>query len=359
MQEPVGSSRLANWMQVLAPLVPRQVAAPDGSCASVDSLLLTVARRAMACEFEVLLNREQYPQGVERAMEALDLIDQLEELLSVYRPRSELSTVNRFGSQRPQTLSHDTARLLELALDLYKETGGAFDVTSGSLTHAWGFSRRQGVIPSEADIKLALEQVGSCKLQFDAEKREIRLLQEGLTINPGGIGKGYALDRAGFLLQEAGVDDFMIHGGLSSIVARGNRQHSSAGGGWLVAVKHPWRDEEVLGRVRVMDQAVGTSGSGKQFFHFDGKRYSHIIDPRSGWPAQAMMSTTVLCRSGAVADALATAFFVMGPEESRRFCAVHNEIGAVLVYRDSKKGRTEVETLNLSDESWIPIVTNS
>lgn len=325
---------------------------PIAERAVVDTLLLSVAQSAMACEFEVLMNQHQHPQGAERAMEALQVVSQLERLLSVYKPRSELSVLNRFGGARPVSISHDTLTLLELARDLQKLTAGVFDITAARLSEIWGFSRREGSVPTQEAIEVALQQVGGQYVQTNAGERTAHFSREGVQVNPGGIGKGYALDRAVGRLIDHGIENFMIHGGLSSVAARGDRQHSATGGGWLVAVKHPWRWEEKIGTVRLRNQALGTSGSGKQFFHFGGVRYSHIIDPRSGWPAQGMMSATVICPSGAIADALATAFFVMGPELSHRFCDQHPQIAAILIYSDSKSGRQHIDTCNLTDDMW-------
>lgn len=320
-----------------------------------DTLLLSIAKPLMACEFEVLVNQNQYPTAAERAVKSLELVERLEQLFSVYKPRSELSTLNRFGGQRAVMASEDTLTLLALAQDLHRITRGAFDITAGSLSEVWGFSRREGAMPTETQIASALKNVGSEHLQIDVPNKTVRLLRGGVQVNPGGIGKGYALDSAAKQLTMAGIGDFMMHGGLSSVVARGHRQHSQTGGGWLVALKHPWRVEETLGMLRLRDQALGTSGSGKQFFHFGGKRYSHIIDPRSGQPAQGMMSTTIVCRSGAVADALATALFVLGADKAREFCEAHPDISAVLVYADPKSGRQRVETCNVGEDMWHPL----
>ena len=317
-----------------------------------DTLVQTISRQAMACEWEVLLNQYQYPQGAELAMRSLDLVEQLEALHSVFRTHSDLIAVNRFGATRPVAVAQDTVVMLELAQEIHAITEGAFDITAGSLSQAWGFSRRAGRMPTEGEINKAKQLVGTQFIELDTLQNQVALTQAGVTINPGGIGKGYALDRAGGRLVSNGVFDFMMHGGLSSVVAQGDRHHNETGGGWLVALKHPWRWEEPLGTIRLCNQALATSGSGKQFFHFQGQRYSHIIDPRSGWPAQGMMSTTVICPSAAVADALATALFVMGPEKSQAFCETHQSVAAILVYADSKSGSTKIRTHNLDSELW-------
>ncbi len=320
-----------------------------------DTLLLTISRQAMACEWEVLLNQHQYPFGAEEAMRALDLIEQLEALHSVFRTHSDLIAVNRFAAVRPVAVAHDTMVMLTLARDMHTLTEGAFDITAGSLSQTWGFSRRQGRMPTEGEIAKARQLVGTEFVVLDESQRLVELTKPGVTLNPGGIGKGYALDRAAGRLVSSGVLDFMMHGGLSSVVAHGNRQHSETGGGWLVALKHPWRWEEQIGTIRLTNQALATSGSGKQFFHYQGQRYSHIIDPRTGWPAQGMMSTTVISPSAAVADALATALFVMGPERSREFCQQHPSVAAILVFNDSKSGATVTESHNLTADQWQPM----
>ena len=200
-------------------------------------------------------------------------------------------------------------------------------------------------MPSPEQIQAALERVGTQHLHLDETASTIALGRAGVQLNPGGIGKGYALDCAAGLLVESGIEDFMLHGGLSSIVARGSR-HGDPDDCWKVALKHPWRSDETLDTISLRDQALGTSGSGKQYFHFGGKRYSHLIDPRSGWPADDLMSVTVVCPSGGVADALATGLFILGRQAATEFCEAHPEIRAILVYADAKTGGQRIERRN-------------
>lgn len=318
-----------------------------------DSLLLSIERSSMACEFEVLLNRGQYPHGVEQAGIALDAISHLEHLLSVYIPTSDFSTANRYAAMRPIPVSASTLELIGLGQAISELTDGAFDLTAGKLSEVWGFSRRQGRVPTDTEIAAVLSAANSRHIVINAQGH-VRYNHPATNMNPGGIGKGYALDVAAKILSSAGIGDFLLHGGRSSIAALGNRQRSDIEAGWMVALKHPWRMDDVLGTIRLVNAALGTSGSGKQFFHFEGRRYSHIIDPRTGRPSEGMMSTTVICSSAAVADALATAMFVMGAAKAAEFCEAHPQIGAILIFPDPKSGSMRITTHNLPQDTWIP-----
>ncbi len=348
--------QLAEWLSELGinNEIPPQPESIEHSAQDVP--LLSISRAAMACEFEVLLNRGQHPGSVDRAVEALDEVQRLEGLLSVYKPQSDLSTANRFAHRNPIPVQPDTMRMLQVGAAIGQLTDGAFDVTAGKLSNLWGFSRRAGQMPDADSIQNALACVGQSLVELIPEANQIRFQREGIELNPGGIGKGFALDRAAQHLKISDVADFMIHGGQSSIVASGNRNHSETRGGWKVALRHPLRPEIVLGTLRLRDKALATSGSGKQFFHFKGRRYSHIIDPRTGYPADGLLSATVVVSSGTVADALATALFVMGPEGAREFCRANTWLGAVLLRTETGSQKLQIEPINLTSDSWEPAI---
>src|SRR5262245_56683685 len=157
------------------------------------------------------------------AVEALDLVDALENQLTVYRETSEVIYVNGRAAEDPVVVEEGLFRLLQRAVALSEDTGGAFDITAGRLSKVWGFFRRQGSMPSADDVAAALTTVGTRHLQLDAAAQSVRFLQPGLELNLGAIGKGYALDRAADALFAGGVRDFLIHGGNSSVLARGQR----------------------------------------------------------------------------------------------------------------------------------------
>jgi thiamine biosynthesis lipoprotein len=335
----------------------------------------------MACEFEVLLNAHAQPEAAEAAVEALDLVDQLEDQLTVYRDHSEIMKINREAALGDVAVESQLFELLEHAAALHEATSGAFDITAGPLAKAWGFYRRQGRLPTEEELVQALERVGSQHLGLDSDRRTVRFDIPGIEINLGGIGKGYALDRAAEVLLGGDAKNFLLHGGQSSVLARGNRlptlpsrgrggdpptsgtdsgdgSTDEAGAnelsGWLVGVTHPLRPRERLGLVRLKDRAMGTSGSGTQFFTHRGKRYGHILDPRTGRPAEGVLSVSVLADRAATADALATALYVMGVAPAVKFLENHQEIAALIVAPGKQRGAIELLTVGLSDDDWEP-----
>ena len=310
----------------------------------------------MACEFEVYLNAGQHPAAAAGALAALDLVDALEAQLTVYRETSEVMDINRRAAVEPVAVEPRLFQLLQLCLRLNAETGGAFDITSGPLTKVWGFYRRQGAVPTAEAIEQARQNVGGEKIELDETRRTVRFTRPGVEINLGSIGKGYALDRCAERLAEQDVESFLLHGGQSSVLGRGSRRETLEAGhetsnkgaaGWKVGVIHPLRPDDRLAEILLRNRALGTSGAGSQFFRHAGKRYGHILDPRTGWPAEGVYSSTVVASTAAEADALATAFFVLGPVKAIEYCQTHPRVAFLMV--DARGRSREVTTAGLDD----------
>ncbi len=315
--------------------------------------LVQIGRRAMACSFDVFLNAGEHEGDAEHAVAALDLVDQLEAQLTVYRHQSEVSRLNAVAALRPVETEAQLFALLQRAVQFFHETGGAFDITAGPLIQAWGFLRREGRMPDEQAIAAALAQTGSQHLELNAEQQTVHYLLPGLSINLGAIGKGYALDRCAEQLASCGVRDFMMHGGSSSILARGHRRSGLAEArGWTVGVQHPLRADRRLAEFQLCDRAVGTSGTGTQYFYHQGKRYGHILDPRTGRPADKVLSTTVIAEDAAAADALATAFYVLGVEGASEYCQSHPEITALMTTPGRQAGTVVLHAINAESLTW-------
>ena len=302
----------------------------------VEGYWLHVSRTAMACRFEVTL-----PAGilrsdarVEAAQLALDEVERLEQQLSVFRDTSEVSEINRRarlesnGSREPVRVESSLFRLISQCLELYRETEGCFDITAGPLSKCWGFLKRQGRLPDRAEIETALSIVGSDRLILDSGSESLSFALTGAEINFGSIGKGYALDQARLLL-EGKVQTALLSAGSSSMLAIGSGAPGERG--WVLGIRDPRNKNRRLGTVRLQNCALATSGSEEQFFEANGRRYGHIIDPRSGFPADGVLGVTVIAQSAATADALATAFFIGGRELAERYCESHNDVLAILL----------------------------
>lgn len=337
---------------------------PDASAASSrgqsiagrresETYLLQIERTAMACEFQILLNAGQHPGAMESALDAMNLIERLEDQLSWFRDTSELTRINRTAATSPVNVERRLFQLLVEAIDLSEQTGGAFDITAAPLWKLWGFHRREGKVPSEREIQHVLTQTGSRQIRLDTDAQTIQFVRPGVEINLGAIGKGYALDRCGEHLFAAGVENFLIHGGQSSMLARGSRAGDSQGNPcWTIALRHPLKPDQRLAEIHLRDRALGTSGAGNQFFHSGGKRYGHVLDPRTGHPASTLLSATVLAPTAAQADALATAFFVMGLTASVEFCQSRPEFGALLVSAGEQAGSLEFVAVGIEEHEW-------
>ncbi|MFN6136918.1 MAG: FAD:protein FMN transferase, partial [Planctomycetota bacterium] len=216
----------------------------------------------------------------------------------------------------------------------------------------WGFSSRQGRMPTTEQIAQSLTQVGSEHVEIDQTAKRVRFVGS-VAVNPGGIGKGYAIDQAVGVLRDQGVEDFAIHGGKSSVSAYGKQLLFQSEPGWKIAVRHPEQSERSLGTLVLKNRSLGTSGPANQFFYFKGERYGHIIDPRTGWPARGALSVTILHPSAAWADALATGLYVMGIEQALEFCATRPEVGYLAIAPGRRIGEVEIITCNLDEGTWI------
>ena len=322
--------------------------APDGQ-APPQGYWLHLYRQAMACRFEVTLPIGDQA-GVLLARDALDEVDKLEQQLTVFRDSSEVSFINRNAAASPVQVEASLFALLLLCQELYRATEGAFDITSGPLSHSWGFFKRAGRIPDAEEIEQALSLVGSGKLLMDGESRTIRFERPGVEINFGSIGKGYALDRIAAMIRNR-VQSALLSAGSSSMraIGSGDRGHR----GWVVGIRHPRYKDRRLAVLRMRDCAMATSGSEEQFFEHNGRRFGHIIDPRTGWPAERVTGVTVVGPSAAVTDALATAFYVGGPELAERYCASHPGVLVIMLETGAENptvfgsnNKCEMEILN-------------
>jgi FAD:protein FMN transferase len=268
-----------------------------------------LALHAMATRFELVLHGEN-PTRLRAAGEAaFREIDRLEAQLSLYRPTSEIARVNESASRGPVRVSPPVFSLLQHAQQLQRETSGAFDIAAAPLVRCWGFMHGSGRRPEVAEIEEARARSGMAHVFLDEESRSVRFDQDGVMIDLGAIGKGYAVDCAIEILRDAGVTCALLHGGTSTVYGLGAPPEAE---GWKIAIAPPPGQPEADISVVLRDCAMSVSAVWGKSFEVEGKIFGHVIDPRSGWPVNNAMQAAVVLPSATETDALSTALLVMG-----------------------------------------------
>jgi len=323
--------------------------------------ILRLARHAMATRFEIVLPGENVVSLRAAGEEALDEIERLESKLSLFKSSSEIGRVNARAAYEPVPVTPLVFGLLQHAQQLTEQTGGTFDITIAPLVRCWGFMGGPGHVPTAADLADAREKVGMHLVHLDPTTFTVRFEREGVMIDLGAIGKGYAIDCAVELLREAGVANALVHGGTSSVYALGhppeadawkielasplNADRSTSGGSPVSCVTFPGKsntekrpeiqdqDEPTspFATVLLRDNALAVSAVWGKFFRTQGKSFGHIIDPRTGEPARGAVMSAVVLPSGTEADALSTALLTLGPAGHDRIAGLRREIRTLVV----------------------------
>ena len=276
-----------------------------------DAQIVTVAQEAMATRFEVALHGGDPARLRAAAAEALDEITRLEGIFSLYQPTSEIAHLNDRAAHEPMPVSPEVFTLLQRCLALTDETAGAFDITVAPLMHCWRFINDTGAVPGEDEIEEARACIGTHHVELDEPNQTVRFTREGVMLDLGSIAKGYALECAAALMAENEFGHFLIHGGTSTVCARGAQPDGTP---WRIAIEHPEEGEPPLRIVDLADESLSVSGiGGKSFVDAEGTEQGHVIDPRTGRPTQAARVAAVICQSATESDALATALLTNGP----------------------------------------------
>ena len=299
--------------------------------------LIRVSRRAMATTFEVALPFGT-PDALAAAEDALDVIDAVEDQLTVYRDSSEVARLNADAFARSVPVAANLFDLLTQCAEWTRDTAGGFDIAVGALVASWASHKREGRVPPPTDLATARANSGMRHVMLDAQTRSVKYRFSQLSLNFGSVGKGYALDLAAEVLRNRwGVGSALLHGGGSSVRALGTPPGHSRG--WPVAVTHP-SGSGTLGTVYLKDQGMGTSAATFQFFEVAGRRYGHVIDPRTGSPAAGTDSASVVAPTAAQADALSTAFFVQGADAASEYIQPRAALLALMLRSDRPTAET-------------------
>ena len=278
-----------------------------------------------------------------QAEEAIEeSLQRLQELDTLLQPKSEeLERISRFAGKQPVKISPELFHILEVSQEYSKRTDGAWDVTAGKLVELWGIGTEHAKVPSEEEISVALQKVGWQHLQLDAGEQTAFLEIEGMKLDLGGIAKGYAADEVRRIYEQHGIKSGLINLGASSIYAVGQKEHRP----WRIGIRHPRSEnaDTCLAVIPLSDAALSTSGDYERTLEENGKKYHHILNPKTGYPAdEGIISNTIIVSGtakdvGMLSDLLTTAVFVMGRESGKAFLeTLPPEIQGAITSNDGK-----------------------
>lgn len=283
--------------------------------------------RAMGTYTRIVLVTRDSAASAPVARHGLRVFERVDSLMSNWTTTSEVARLNREAGRGPTPVHPEVAHVLRAALESWRDTDGANDVTVEPLVRAWGFLGGRPHLPTPAEARAAHAKVGAQHLAFDADAGTLLYKKEGVQIDLGGIAKGYAVDAAIESVRTRGVTDALVE-------ISGNLRvlgHPPDAAGWRVGIRDPRDRMPYFARLTLRDEAISTSGKYEQFVAANGKRYGHIMDPRTGRPAEGLVSVTVIAPTAMAADAWDTPLFVLGPAAAQRKSAERADISAILV----------------------------
>jgi len=302
------------------------------------------SHQAMATTFEAIFQYDDALYARQAAQAAFEEIDRLEARLSRYVENSDIARLNSLRANTPLPVAIETFECLELSAQMYEQTNGAFDVTIGTVLDCWRDENKQFRVPGDEELATARRVTGMGLIHLDGSAFTVEVERSGVRVDLGGIGKGYALDRVAALLREWSIERALIHGGYSSVLALDRPLGGDEG--WPVTFSDPGNRSRRLASLGLVNRAM--SGSGVQ-------KGRHIIDPRTGRPAEGKCAAWVCAAGAGPADALSTAFMVMGVEEISRYCRRHRDVSALLIVERQRDGRVCRDVLDFGDwpEGWL------
>lgn len=303
--------------------------------------------KLMGSRFDITVVAEDQREADSFLEMAISEISRIEKLISSWDPDSQTSAINREAGVREVQVDRELFDLIERALKISKLTDGAFDISYASMDKIWKFDGSMIEKPSEEAIKRSVEKIGYKNILLNREKSTVFLTKEGMKMGFGAIGKGYAADKTKALLMKNGVKAGIIN--ASGDMNTWGKQPD--GKSWMVAITNPLNKEKAFSWLPIDNSAIVTSGNYEKFVRFDKLRYSHIIDPRTGYPTTGIISASVLSPSAEIADALATAVFVMGVEVGLDFINQLKGVECILVDENNKLHTSRNIILNTDSDS--------
>lgn len=297
-----------------------------------DDIVVKKAIRLMGTDFEISLVAPTEQIGYINIDEAVSEIRRIEAMISSWDKNSETSEINRNAGIQPVQVSKELFQLIERAKKLSEITDGAFDISYASMDHIWKYDGTMDRMPTDAQVKASVEKIGYQKILLDEEQQTVFLSQEGMRIGFGAIGKGYAADRAKELLISKGVKGGIVNAS-GDLTTWGTRE---TGEKWMVGITNPMDKDKIFTWLPIVESSVATSGDYEKYIIFKGEKYSHIIDPRTGYPTKGVTSVSIFAKKAELCDALATAVFIMGRDSGIHLINQLDGVEVVLVDGEKK-----------------------
>lgn len=282
--------------------------------------------------FEITVVAKDSLEAIEFEDLAVDEVKRIENLISDWIPTTPLSEINKNAGIKPVKVPQELLDLIERSIKISKLTDGAFDISYASMDKIWKFDGSMKAIPSSEAIKKSVAKVGYQNIIIDKEQQTVFLKLEGMKLGMGGIGQGYIADKIKALLFDKGCVAGLVN--VSGDISTWGKQPD--GKPWKVGIKNPMNKNKIFATFPLEDTAVETSGSYEKYVTFNGKRYSHIIDTRTGYPATGLISVSVFAKTTELADALATGVFVLGKEVGMDLVNQLPGIGCIMVDEEGK-----------------------
>jgi thiamine biosynthesis lipoprotein len=291
------------------------------------------AMKLMGNHFELSVVADTEQWALDRIDAGVREIQRIEDLLTTYKDSSETSLINENAGIVPVRVSQETFDLIWRSIRISKVTSGAFDITYGSIDkRLWNFDISMQELPDRALAKKMVSLIDYRNILLDADKLSVFLKLKGMRIGFGGIGKGYAAERAKAVMRQLGVESGVVNAS-GDLTAWGYQPDGSP---WTIGVVNPDSPQEVISTLNVTDMALATSGNYEKFVMIDGKRYSHTINPRTGLPVAGVKSVTIICPNAEIADAMATPVMIMGVRAGMNIINQLNNIEAIIIDDDNR-----------------------
>lgn len=263
----------------------------------------------MGNQFEFVVVAQDQEWAEQRVQEAIAEVQRIEKLLTTYGENSETNRINAMAGICPVKVDREVLELIERSLRISALTQGAFDITYGSIDKSlWNFDKEMTSLPDERTVKASVRLINFRNVLLDKEHSTVFLKEKGMRIGFGGIGKGYAAERAKGLMRTSGVESGIVNA-AGDLTVWGRQPDGEA---WTIGIADPDQKSLPFASLKLTEASVATSGNYEKYVVIDGKKYSHTIDPRSGYPVRGIKSVTIICNNAEIADAMATPVMVMG-----------------------------------------------